>query len=115
MPHVVFAAQSYVVGAGDPAARIVIQRQGDNRGDLNFIWWTEGGTAEPDVDYASLGARSEHLASGQDRVTVYVPIISNPLRSKSTQFHVALIDSANHRGNGQADSARATVTIEGGG
>jgi hypothetical protein len=114
-PHVVFAAQSYVVGAGDPAARIVIQRQGDNRGDLNFIWWTEGGSAEPDVDYASLGARSEHLASGQDRVTVYVPIISNPLRSKSTQFHVALIDSANHRGSGQADSARATVTIEGGG
>jgi Protein kinase domain len=114
-PHVVFAAQSYVVGAGDPAARIVIQRQGDNRGDLNFIWWTEGGTAEPDVDYASLGARSEHLASGQDRVTVYVPIISNPLRSKSTQFHVALIDSTSHRGNGQADSARATVTIEGGG
>jgi hypothetical protein len=114
-PHVVFAAQSYVVGAGDPAARIVIQRQGDNRGDLNFIWWTESGTAEPDVDYASLGARTEHLASGQDRVTVYVPIISNPLRSKSTQFHVALIDSANHRGNGAAESARATVTIEGGG
>ena len=112
-PHVAFAAESYRVGAADPAARIVIARKGSSQGELNFIWWTEGGSAEPEVDYASLGARTEHLASGEDRLTVYVPIISNPLRRNSSQFQVVLADAASHRGNGGAQNAHATVTIEG--
>ena len=114
IPHVAFTAQNYVVGAGDPAARIIIQREAGSEGDLNFIWWTEGGTAEPDVDYAPLGARTEHLVSGQDKLTVYVPIISNPQRSRLAQFRVALVDAASHRGDGGAPSAHANVTIEGG-
>jgi hypothetical protein len=112
-PHVAFASHGYTVGAADPAARIVIQRAAGAQGDLNFIWWTEGDSAEPDVDYASLGARTERLASGENRVTVYVPIISNPLRRKITQFQVILADATSHRGNGGAQNLRATVTIEG--
>ena len=91
----------------------MIQRSGSAQGDINFIWWTEAGSAEPDVDYASLGARSEHLSSGEERLTVYVPIISNPLRRRATQFQVVLADASSHRGNGGALNARATVTIEG--
>jgi hypothetical protein len=112
-PTVAFAAQSYTVSATDPAARIVVQRNGGATGDLNFVWWTEGDTAQPDVDYASLGAHSERLPSGQERMTVYVPIISNPLRHQTTQFRVVLADVASHRGSGSAPKARATVTIEG--
>jgi len=111
--HVAFASPSYKVGAADPAARIVIQRAGNTQGDLSFIWWTEAASAEPDVDYASLGARTEHLASGEDRMTIYVPIISNPLRRTTTQFRVVLADATSHRGNGGAQNVRATVTIEG--
>ena len=113
-PHVAFTAQNYVVGPGDPAARIIIQREAGSEGDLTFIWWTEGGTAEPDVDYAPLGARTERLINGQDKLTVYVPIISNPQRNRLAQFRVALVDAATHRGEGGAPSAHATVTIEGG-
>jgi hypothetical protein len=114
-PHVAFAAHSYAVSAGDPAARIVVQRLGNPEGELSFVWWTEAASAEPDVDYASLGARTEHMASGQDKMTVYIPIISNPLRTQTTQFHVALVDGSSHRLDGNAQSTRATVTIQGGG
>lgn len=116
-PHVAFAAQNYAVAAGDPAARIVIQRVGDTHGELSFLWWTESASAEPDVDYAALGVRTERMASGQDKLTVFVPIISNPLRTRPTQFRVALADAASHRGDGSATapSTRATVTIQGGG
>jgi len=112
-PHAAFSSESYVVPAAEPAARIVIQRRGNTQGEVNFIWWTEGGSAAPDVYYASLGARTEHLASGQERMTVYVPIISSPLRHKSTQFQVVLADATSHRANGGAQDVRATVTIEG--
>jgi Protein kinase domain len=114
--YAAFAAPSYVVNAGDPAARIVIQRSGDPRAELSFVWWTEPASAEPDVDYATLGRRIEHLAAGQDRLTVYVPIISGALSSGSVQFHVVLGNIDSH-GNpvDAAQNARATVTINRGG
>jgi hypothetical protein len=112
---VIFAAQSYTVADGEPAARIVVQRVGNTEGELSFVWWTEPASAEPDMDYASLGRRIEHMASGQDKLTVYVPIISNPLRTQTTQFHVALGDAGSPHADGSSHNSRATVTIERGG
>ena len=114
-PHVAFAAERYAVGDGEPAARIVVRRVGSSSGDLSFVWWTEAATAQPNVDYASLGRRTEHIASGQDKITVYVPIISNPLRQQPRQFRVALAEpEAGHAApKGDAPSnASVTVTIE---
>jgi serine/threonine protein kinase len=114
-PHVAFAADRFAVGDGEPAARIVVRRVGSSSGDLSFVWWTEAATAEPDVDYASLGRRVEHIASGQDKITVYVPIISNPLRQQSRQFRVALAEpDASHAASkgGAQSNASVTVTIE---
>lgn len=112
-PHVTFAAQNYTVANGEPAARIVVQRVGNLDTELNFMWWTEPESAQPDVDYASMGRRIEHMASGQDKLTFYVPIISSPVRSPSTQFQVLISELGGDPGNAQ--SARATVTIERGG
>ena len=105
-----FAASSYDVAAGEPAARIVVRRLGSTDRDVSFIWWTEGASAQPDVDYAALGRRIERIPSGADKITVYVPIISSPQRTRPSQFYVALGD-ANATG-AAAPSARVTVTIE---
>jgi len=48
------------------------------------------------------------MINGQDKLTVYVPIISNPQRTSLAQFRVALVDAASHRGDGGAPSAHAT-------
>jgi serine/threonine protein kinase len=116
--RVQFAAPSYAVSGSDPAARIVVRRLGNTEGDVSFSWWTQGASAQPDIDYASLGRRIEHIPSGMDKITVYVPIISNPQRSRLSQFYVALSDSASagageSAGTGPgAPGARATVTID---
>jgi serine/threonine protein kinase len=108
-PRIGFASFSYDVIAGDPAARIVVRRLGSTAGDVSFIWWTESASAQPDVDYAALGKRVERMPSGTDKVTVYVPIISNPLRTRPTQFFVALGDAS--AAGGTPPSDRAVVTI----
>ena len=108
-PRVEFAAANYDVSGGEPAAHIVVRRLGSTDGDISFAWWTEAASAQPDVDYASLGRRIERIPSGTDKITVYVPIISNPLRSRPNQFYVAL---SNPPGSGSAPSARASVTID---
>jgi hypothetical protein len=113
VPHAVFASRNYTVADGEPAARIVVRRAGNTQGDISFVWWTEPDTAEPDVDYSSFGRRTEHIASGQDKTTVFVPIISNPMRQQSTQFHVALGPTGDSRALTEdvVPSGRSTVTI----
>ena len=109
---VAFSANSYQVEDGAPAARVVVRRHGGSQNELRFVWWTVDDTAKADVDYAPLGRRTEYIPSGQDQVTIYVPIISNPLRHKTATFYVAL---GNPDGEQDSSSARASVTIERGG
>jgi serine/threonine protein kinase len=108
-PRIAFASYSYDVVGGDPAARIVVRRMGSTTGEVSFIWWTEGASAQPDVDYAALGKRVERIPSGTDKITVYVPIISNPQRTRPSQFFVALGDAS--AAGGTPPSDRAIVTI----
>jgi hypothetical protein len=109
-PRLEFSAPSYVVPGTEPAARIVIRRNGSTDGDVNFVWWTEEASAKADVDYASLGRRIERIPSGSDRITVYVPIISTPLRHEVTQFYVSLGDPGSLHSSGTG--TRSLVTID---
>jgi hypothetical protein len=95
------------VASGEPAARVVVRRLGGGDGELSFIWWTEGASAQPDVDYAELGQRVDRIPSGADQVTLFVPIISIPRRDRPSHFYVALAAA----GNGSA-AERAAVTID---
>jgi hypothetical protein len=112
-PRVAFAAASYDVAAGDPAARIVVRRLGSTDGELSFIWWTEAASAQPDVDYAELGRRVEKIPSGADKITLFVPIISNPQRSQPSRFYVALDNTGPATSAGVvAPDTRAAVTLD---
>jgi hypothetical protein len=95
------------VAAGEPAARVVVRRLGGGNGELSFIWWTEGASAQPDVDYAELGRRVDRIPSGADQVTLFVPIISMPRLDRPSRFYVALAAA----GTGSA-AERAAVTID---
>lgn len=110
VPRVEFAATSYEVSGNEPAARIVVRRLGGIDSDVSFSWWTEGASARPDIDYASLGRRIERIPAGTDKITVYVPIISNPQRNPLSRFYVALGDP--DASAAAAPSSRASVTID---
>jgi hypothetical protein len=92
----------------EPAARIVIRRTGPSVGEVSFLWWTEQSSAKPDEDYVSLGRRTGHIPRGQQETTLFIPIISDSLRPRTTQFQVALASP----GDDEAVAMRATVTIE---
>jgi len=109
-PGVTFAATRYNVSDNAPAARILVHRTGSLREPLRFVWWTEDDTAKAEVDYAPLGRRAEQIPSGQDGVTIFVPIISNPLRHGAARFYVAL--GAVNVDDPRVASERASVTIE---
>ena len=57
-----------------------------------------------------LESRIERIPSGSDRITVYVPIISMPLRHEVTQFYVSLGDPGSLHSSGTG--TRSLVTID---
>jgi hypothetical protein len=85
-----FAQPAMSVREGDVAARITIRRGGDLSKAAEVGWWTEGGTAVADVDYADLGARIERFAPGEASRTVYVPLTNDSVREPAKNFTVLL-------------------------
>jgi hypothetical protein len=108
-----FAYSRYAVADTAPAARVVVRRTGNPDGEVRFVWWTVPDSAEADVDYAPLGVRTEDIPSGVNDITIYIPIISNPLRHQAARFYVAL--GAPGATPSTTPSELATVTIERGG
>jgi hypothetical protein len=78
------------VREGDVAARIVIRRSGSLAGTAEVSWWTVGGTAVADRDYADLGARVERFAPGEASRTVFVPITNDAFAEPAKSFTVLL-------------------------
>jgi len=85
-----FAQPVMNVREGDVAARITIRRSGDLSRSAEVSWWTEGGTAVADVDYADLGARIERFAPGEATRTVYVPLTNDSVREPAKSFTMLL-------------------------
>ena len=85
-----FAQPVMNVREGDVAARITIRRSGDLSRAAEVSWWTEGGTAVADVDYADLGARIERFAPGEASRTVYVPLTNDSVREPAKSFTMLL-------------------------
>jgi hypothetical protein len=85
-----FAHDLATVREGDVAARIVINRSGNLSGPATVSWWTEGGTARGDADYADLGARIERFAPGEASRTIYVPLTNDSVREQTKTFTVLL-------------------------
>jgi hypothetical protein len=85
-----FAHDIATVREGDVAARIMINRSGNLSGAATVSWWTEGGTARGDADYADLGARIERFAPGEASRTVYVPLTNDSVREQTKSFSVLL-------------------------
>jgi hypothetical protein len=88
------AADHYTVQAADSAAHILVRRSGATRGDAQFTWWTENGSAKGDVDFVARDRRVEHLRAGQSSVTLLIPIIKDPTRTATRTFHVIIGDAA---------------------
>jgi len=85
-----FTQPTVNVREGDVAARVTIHRIGDISKAAEVGWWTEGGTAVADVDYADLGARVERFAPGEASRTVYVPLTNDSVREPAKNFTVLL-------------------------
>jgi hypothetical protein len=77
--------------AGDqPVARIWVRRQGELRGAVTFLWWTESGSARADQDFREISPRTARIADGAKGVELLVPLVPDASRQETRTFYVKI-------------------------
>jgi hypothetical protein len=88
--QITLSTDTYVVFPGHANAEIEVHRTGGARGDVSFVWWTQGSGATPGQDYVSGTPKIARLLDGVDTVHLSVPILANPSRKHTELFYVVI-------------------------
>jgi serine/threonine protein kinase len=87
--HIEMATDTVEVPATETTAIVIVRRRGSLRGEAEFKWWTESGTAKPATDFTPATPRVESIPSGRNSVTLIIPV-SNRARSQARSFYVVI-------------------------
>jgi hypothetical protein len=102
------SAAVYRVPRGGKFAEIRVVRAGNLDGDASFTWWTQGGTAQPGVDYGSQERTTQLFPPGRRATSVFVRILPDSERKSARAFYVVI---GNLRGAVMGHRAKTTVSI----
>jgi serine/threonine protein kinase len=86
------AADTIDVPLTDPAARIIVRRQGSLHGNATFTWWTESGTAKPGQDFMAVSPHPEVIEDGKSSVSLFIPVVGDAMRRQPKSFYVVIND-----------------------
>jgi hypothetical protein len=106
IPPLRISAPAYTVSPNQSLASISVRRTPGVRGDITFVWWTEGATARAGEDFIATGQRTERLAAGAESMAFLIPIAPTAERANKRFYVVAQVGG--HEGRVQ----RATVVLK---
>lgn len=100
--QVAFDQDTLTVNESESMATISVSRAGNIDDRSSLVWWTVADTANADLDYAELGVQIESLDSGQEKASIFVPIVSDSVAEQRESFFV-------HLSNGEAPNQDSKV------
>jgi serine/threonine protein kinase len=77
------------VPAAESLAQVSVRRKGSLRGETNFTWWTESGTAKPGIDFLPVVPKLASIGDGRSDITLDIPLSKAP-RTLSKSFYVVI-------------------------
>jgi len=86
------AADTIDVPAAESSAQITVRRKGSLRGEANFTWWTESGTAKPGVDFSAVVPHQAYIGDGKSSISLNIPVSTAP-RTQAKSFYVVIDQS----------------------
>jgi Calx-beta domain-containing protein len=85
-----FALPKFTASERDAFAAVIVAREGGNRGQSVFTWWTSDGTAKAGSDYVDLGKVVVKFAAGEANRTLHIPIVGDEIPEGPESFYVNL-------------------------
>jgi serine/threonine protein kinase len=77
------------VPAAESLALVSVRRKGNLRGETNFTWWTESGTAKPGIDFSPVLPQLASIGDGKSDITLNI-LLSKAPRTQSKSFYVVI-------------------------
>jgi hypothetical protein len=99
------AADTVDVPAGESSVEVTVRRKGSLRGEANFTWWTESGTAKPGLDFSAVVPHQAYIGDGKSSLSLSIPV-SNAPRTQAKSFYVVI-----DRSEGGTPLAGRTLTM----
>jgi serine/threonine protein kinase len=94
---------------GEDFAEIRVHRSSLSRGNAAFVWWTEGASAKPGIDYVYQGKVTQSFPKGKSSTSFFIKLIPNSSRTQPEVFYVAIADA--DRGASSGQIARAAIWL----
>jgi serine/threonine protein kinase len=86
----VLSASNYTVRSGERFAEIRVHRSSRLDSDTPFVWWTEGASAKPGVDYVQQGQAIQSIPKGKSSISFFVKLVPTSSRSQPEVFYIAI-------------------------
>jgi serine/threonine protein kinase len=86
------ATDTIEVAPAQTSAQVSVHRKGSLRGETNFTWWTESGTAKPGIDFSAVVPQLASIGDGKSSVALSIPL-NNIRRTQSKSFYVVIDQS----------------------
>jgi serine/threonine protein kinase len=77
------------VPAAESLGLVSVRRKGSLRGETNFTWWTESGTAKPGIDFLPVVPQLASIGEGKSDITLNISLSKAP-RTLSKSFYVVI-------------------------
>ena len=107
--HPMVAASDYSILPGDHFAEIRVHRSTQQRGNNEFVWWTEAASAKPGVDYVQQGKVTQAFPKGKSSTSFFVKLVPKASRTQREVFYVAIAEAGRGPSSGQV--ARAAIWL----
>jgi serine/threonine protein kinase len=75
-------------------AEIRVRRPASVSGNAPFVWWTEGASARPGIDYMNQSKATQFFPAGRNSASVFVKLLPRPSGSSSGVFYIAVAERA---------------------
>jgi serine/threonine protein kinase len=107
------AQESLQVEDGTALARVRVLRQGNTTGSATFVWWTENGSAAPDIDFYAVTPRSAQFEADTSSVDLFVPLIPTTTHTEPVTFYVKIDEAGNGARLGERTLAQVAIVPPG--
>ena len=93
------SAEPSQVSSDDHFAEIRVHRNLLQK-NSSFTWWTEPGTAKPDIDYVPEAVAIQTFPAGYRTARLYVRLMPPSLRAQRSYFYIAIAEPGRHQAPG---------------
>ena len=90
-------------------ARVRVQRRGNLGKAVEFVWWTETGSAQPGIDFNAVSPRTASFPAGVAYAELFIPLVPDAVHTQPRTFYVKIDEASDGATLGERTLAQVSI------